>query len=225
MKKTAVVLLSGGLDSVTTMHIAKEQGFICSCISFDYGQRHRLETELAKEQAAMLGFSHLLIEIRPEVFQGTALVGTATDVPRMQPPDRDEIPVTYVPARNLLFLSYAVSFAESSQIRDIFIGANALDYSGYPDCRPEFLESFEKTANLGTKTGVSSEKIRIHAPLISMSKAQIVAEAVRLGADLSKTSSCYDPNPDGSPCRECDSCQLRARGFAEAGIADPRLTA
>lgn len=223
--KTAVVLLSGGLDSTTTLYLAKEKGFGIQTISFDYGQRHSIELEYASYHASALGFDHFLIRIQPELFEKTALVGDSINVPEGESPERNQIPVTYVPARNLLFLSYAVSFAESRSINNIFIGANALDYSGYPDCRPAFLDAFEKTANLGTRGGVEGNGIVVHAPLIAMSKAEIVKEANRLGIDLYRTSSCYQPDHYGKPCKVCDSCQLREKGFQENGLIDPRRTA
>ena len=222
----AVVLLSGGLDSTTTLAIAKSQGFSCYALSFRYGQRHIVELQAAERVAQTMQVAeHLVADINLRLFGGSALTDDIS-VPR----DREEatmeseIPVTYVPARNTIFLSFALAWAEVLQAADIFIGVNALDYSGYPDCRPEYITAFENMANLATKAGVEGQqKTRIHTPLIEMSKAQIIQEGIRLGVDYTHTSSCYDPDEDGRPCGHCDSCLLRARGFAEAGVVDPLL--
>jgi 7-cyano-7-deazaguanine synthase len=218
----AIVLLSGGLDSATTMLIAKERGFEVFALSFDYGQRHRVEIEKARQLASKYGArEHRVIRLDFPAGGSSAL----TDPERAVPKDSlgaEQIPITYVPARNTLFLAHAVAWGEAIGAGDIFIGANALDYSGYPDCRPEFLEAFEKAANLGTKTGVEGRMaFRIHAPLVAMTKAQIVERARGLGLDFAATTSCYDPSPEGRPCGRCDSCLLRERGFREAGLVDP----
>lgn len=218
----AVVLLSGGLDSATVAAIAKQQGFSLHTLSFDYGQRHRIELQSARRLAVVLGAQHSVIAFDLREFGGSALTA---DIP--VPKDRPEqqmssgIPITYVPARNTIFLSFALGLAEVIGSSDIFVGVNALDYSGYPDCRPEFVEAFQRLANLATKAGVEGHRIEIHAPLIQMTKAKIIATGVKLGVDYSLTSSCYDPSPDGLGCGHCDSCQLRRKGFLEAGIADP----
>ncbi|MEM7244263.1 MAG: 7-cyano-7-deazaguanine synthase QueC [Acidobacteriota bacterium] len=217
-----VVLLSGGLDSATVLAIAtRGQGFEAHCLSFDYGQRHRHELGCAERLADHLGAaSHRLIQVDDTVVAGSALTG-GEDVPRGGP-EEGTIPVTYVPARNTLFLAHALSEAERRGVGRIFIGVNAVDYSGYPDCRPAFLSAFEAMANLATKEAVEGTvRYSIEAPLVDLSKGEIVAWGDRLGVDYGLTSSCYDPLADGRPCRECDSCHLRARGFAEAGIVDP----
>lgn len=223
MAKSAVVLLSGGLDSATALAIAKQKGFAPSAISFRYGQRHAVEIEAAERVAKSLGVArHVIIDIDLRVFGGSALTDNiAVPKGRSTAEMSDEIPVTYVPARNTIFLSYALAFAEVVKAADIFIGVNAVDYSGYPDCRPEFIEAFENLANVGTKAGVEGRRFQIHAPLIKLSKAEIIRKAVELGVDLSLTHSCYDPSPDGVVCGECDSCLLRLKGFREAGIEDP----
>lgn len=220
----AVVLLSGGLDSTTVLAIAKEQGFEPFALSFRYGQRHIQELVAAESVARSQGVTkHVVAQIDLREFGGSALTAdiavpkgrTATDM-------SDGIPVTYVPARNTVFLSFALAWAETLGASDIFIGVNALDYSGYPDCRPEYIAAYEAMANLATKAGVQGrQKLKIHTPLISLSKAQIVQEGMRLGVDYAETSSCYDPAEDGRPCGACDSCVLRAKGFAEAGLQDP----
>jgi len=227
MPKPAVVLLSGGLDSATVLAMAAAQGFETSAISFRYGQRHDYELQAAEHVARRHGARrHIVVEFDLRAFGGSALTG---DVP--VPKDRSieqmgqGIPVTYVPARNTIFLSFALAWAETLQCGDIFIGVNALDYSGYPDCRPQYIEAFERMANLATRAGVEgTHALTIHAPLIQMTKAQIIQEGLRLGVDYSLTSSCYDPGPDGRPCGHCDACLLRAKGFSEAGSADPLLT-
>ncbi len=215
----AVVLLSGGLDSATTLAIARDNRFECYALSFDYGQRHRIELKAAKRLAEALGArEHCVAAIDLRIFGGSALTADL-DVPKNQL--GGGIPITYVPARNTIFLSYALAWAEVLRAADIFIGVNAIDYSGYPDCRPEFLAAFERLAAVATKSGVEGGAVKVHAPLIRMSKADIVREAVRLGVDLSLTHSCYDPRPDGTACGECDSCLLRRKGFADAGLPDP----
>jgi 7-cyano-7-deazaguanine synthase len=221
--KPAVVLLSGGIDSTTTLAIAIAEGFEAYALSFDYGQRHQIETEAAHRVADSLGVKeHRIAKIDLRVFGGSALTGDV-DVPkrRSEPEIVHGIPVTYVPARNTIFLAYALAWAEIIPASDIFLGINAIDYSGYPDCRPEFIEAFETLANVGTKAGVEGRRFQIHTPLIKFSKAEIILNAVELGADLSLTHSCYDPSPEGFACGECDSCLLRLKGFREAGIKDP----
>jgi 7-cyano-7-deazaguanine synthase len=214
----AVVLLSGGLDSMVTAALAKEQGFAVHALSVDYGQRHRLELESARRIAERLGLArHTEIALDLRAFGGSALTDTI-DVPKGGV--GDDIPVTYVPARNLVFLALTTACAEAAGARDVFIGVNALDYSGYPDCRPEFIASFAETARLGTKAGVEGAPFTIHAPLQHMTKADIARECARLGLDPAWSWSCYDPAPDGSACGLCDSCRLRKKGFAEAGIVD-----
>jgi 7-cyano-7-deazaguanine synthase len=220
-ERKAVVLLSGGLDSATCLLIAREEGFTIYALSFDYGQRHRIELERARELAARYGArEHRVARIDFPAAGASALTDPAIAVPRGSF-GREPIPTTYVPARNTLFLAHAVAWGEALGAFDVFIGANALDYSGYPDCRPEFLQSFERTANLGTRAGVEGAAFRIRAPLLRMTKADIVRKAARLGLEFRLTSSCYDPGPDGAPCGSCDSCLLRKKGFEQAGIADP----
>lgn len=217
----AVCLLSGGLDSSTCLALARRQGYDCHALSFDYGQRHRVELQAAARVAAALGAAaHRVIRIG--TFGGSALTGDA-EVPKARSLEEigRGIPATYVPARNTIFLSFALAWAEVLEAADIFIGVNALDYSGYPDCRPEYIEAFERMANLATKAGVEGHtRIRIHAPLISMTKADIVRLGHDLGLDFSLTHSCYDPDPQGRACGRCDSCLLRRKGFEEAGIED-----
>jgi 7-cyano-7-deazaguanine synthase len=222
--KKAVVLLSGGIDSTTAMAIAKHEGFEIYSLSFSYGQRHAFELKAAQKVADAIGVAeHLVINVDIEQIGGSSLTDDI-DVPK----DRDEIsmsreiPVTYVPARNTIFLSYALAWAEVLESSDIFIGVNAIDYSGYPDCRPEYTEAFERMANLATKAGVEGiTKIRIRTPLIHLTKAQIIKKGVELGIDYSLTHSCYDPGPQGLACGRCDSCFLRKKGFKEAGVTDP----
>ena len=219
----AVVLLSGGLDSTTTLALALAKGFETYTLSFDYGQRHKVELAAARRVAQSLGArEHRIVRIDNDIFGRSALTDDI-DVPKARSVAEiaGSIPVTYVPARNAIFLSYALAWAESLGAADIFIGVNALDYSGYPDCRPEFITAFEKMADLATKTGVEGAHFKIHTPLIAMSKAEIIRQAGELGVDLSLTHSCYDPTPDGRACGLCDSCQLRRKGFGEAGLADP----
>jgi len=222
--KRAVVLLSGGLDSTTVLSIAKSQGYELYALSFSYGQRHIVELEAATRVAAAIGVSgHRVAPIDLRIFGGSALSGDIA-VPKGRSADdmSHGIPITYVPARNTIFLSFALAWAEVLGSSDVFIGVNALDYSGYPDCRPEFIEAFEKMANLATKAGVEGiQRLKIHTPLIAMTKAQIVAKGIELGVDYSLTSSCYDPSPKGEPCGECDSCVLRQKGFRENGMEDP----
>lgn len=223
-KKKAVVLLSGGLDSATVLAIARNEGYEPYALSFSYGQRHVYELEAARRVAASIGVAeHRIAAIDLRVFGGSALTADI-DVPKGRAPEEmaHAIPITYVPARNTIFLSFALAWAEVIEASDIFIGVNALDYSGYPDCRPEFIEAFEKMANLATKAGVEGrQKLRIHTPLIALSKAEIIRRGRELGVDYSLTSSCYDPSPSGEPCGECDSCRLREKGFREVGIEDP----
>jgi 7-cyano-7-deazaguanine synthase len=221
--KSAVVLLSGGIDSTTTLAIAITEGYEAYALSFDYGQRHQIETQAARRVADSLGAKeHRIAKIDLRVFGGSALTGKI-DVPKQRSETEiaDGIPVTYVPARNTIFLAYALAWAEVIQAADIFLGVNAIDYSGYPDCRPEFIEAFQTLANVGTKAGVEGRLLQIHTPLIKFSKAEIIRKAVELGVDLSLTHSCYDPSPEGFACNECDSCVLRLKGFREAGIQDP----
>jgi len=220
--KSAVVLLSGGLDSMVCAALAREAGFSVLALTVDYGQRHRAALDSARAMAGGLAQRHIVLPLDLRAFGGSALT-TDIDVPKegVGP----GIPVTYVPARNTIFLSLALGFAEASGALDIFIGVNALDYSGYPDCRPEFIAEFQKLATLATKAGVEGEPFTIHAPLLHMSKADIAREAQRLGLDAALSHSCYDPLPDGRHCGRCDACRLRAKGFAEAGIADPTVYA
>ena len=216
----AIVLLSGGLDSAVTLAIAQLEGFAPSALSFDYGQRHRIELTAARHVADSLGVrDHRVAQIDLRVFGGSALTDDIA-VPQHSTTPGD-IPVTYVPARNTIFLSYALAFAEVIGAADIFIGVNAVDYSGYPDCRPDFLRAFEQLASVATKAGASGTQFRIHAPLLQLSKAEIVREGAQLGVDFSLTHSCYDPAPDAAACGRCDSCQLRLKGFAAAGVPDP----
>ncbi|HEX6605035.1 MAG TPA: 7-cyano-7-deazaguanine synthase QueC [Sphingomicrobium sp.] len=216
--KKAVVLLSGGLDSMVCAALAREQGFRVVALTVDYGQRHRVELDSARAIAAGLADEHIVLPLDLRAFGGSALTGDI-DVPKDGA--GEGIPVTYVPARNTIFLSLALGLAEARGGRDIFIGVNALDYSGYPDCRPEFVEEFERLANVATKAGVEGERFTIHAPLLGMTKSDIAREAERLGLDAALSHSCYDPLPDGTHCGECDACRLRAKGFADAGIDDP----
>jgi 7-cyano-7-deazaguanine synthase len=221
--KPAVVLLSGGIDSTTTLAIAIAEGYEAHALSFDYGQRHQIETEAARRVADSLGTKeHRVAKIDLRIFGGSALTDDV-DVPkrRSETAIADGIPITYVPARNTIFLAYALAWAEVLSAADIFLGVNAIDYSGYPDCRPEFIKAFENLANLATKAGVEGRRFQIHTPLIKFSKAEIIRKAVELGVDVSLTHSCYDPTPDGLACGECDSCLLRLKGFREAGIKDP----
>ena len=228
-----MVLLSGGLDSATVLAIARERGLACHCLSVDYGQRHRFELAAAARVAASLGaVEHRVVQVDLRAIGGSALTD-AIEVPKggegvdagtgvsEKPGGRESIPVTYVPARNLVFLSIAVGYAEVVGARDVFVGVNAVDYSGYPDCRPEFLEAFVRAANEGTKAGVEGQGVRIQSPLMAMSKAEIIREGTRLGVDYSMTHSCYDPDSEGGACGKCESCGIRRQGFLAAGIEDP----
>jgi 7-cyano-7-deazaguanine synthase len=223
-RKKAVVLLSGGLDSSTVLALAGAEGYALYAMSFRYGQRHSLELESANRIAAAMGVEkHLIVDLDLRAIGGSALTDQL-EVPKQRAPDEiaSGIPVTYVPARNTIFLSFALAWAEVLSAQDIFIGVNALDYSGYPDCRPEYIEAFERLAKLATKAGVEGRlQLRIHTPIIAMTKADIIRTGLQLGVDYSLTHSCYDPNPEGLSCGMCDSCQLRLRGFAEAGARDP----
>ena len=227
-RQPAVVLLSGGLDSATTLAVARGTGYACHCLSFDYGQRHVRELDSARRVARALGAAeHLVIRLDLRAIGGSALTADI-DVPkgRSAADIAHGIPVTYVPARNTVFLSHALAWAEVLGAWDIFIGVNVLDASGYPDCRPEFIQAFERLAGLATRAGVEgARRLRIHAPLIELSKAQIVARGHELGLDFSLTWSCYAPEPDGRACGQCDACQLRKKGFAEARLPDPVPTA
>jgi len=220
MQKKAVILYSGGLDSTTCLAIAKDEGYLPYALSFSYGQRHQQELEVAKRNARPMGaLDHLLVEFDLRKMGGSALT---SDIAVPKDGVGDEIPVTYVPARNTIFLSFALGWAETLGAFDIFIGVNALDYSGYPDCRPEFIASFETMANLATKAGVEGQgQLKIHTPLISLTKADIIRKGLSLGVDYGLTHSCYDPAEDGAACGLCDSCRLRLKGFAEAGVVDP----
>jgi len=218
-KQKAVVLISGGLDSTTVLAIARAQGYECYALSFDYGQRHRSELVAAKITADSMGVTeHQTLHLDLNVFGGSALTDTTIEVPQKL---AEGIPVTYVPARNTIFLSMAMAWAEVLEADNIFIGVNAVDYSGYPDCRPEFIRAFEKMANLATKTGVEGHHLKIQTPLIDLSKAQIIQMGLDKGVDYALTVSCYSADTDGRACRACDSCRLRRQGFEDAGVADP----
>jgi len=220
----AVVLLSGGLDSYTAAAIARAEGFRLNALTILYGQRHAKEVDAARAVATWLGVDrHVEITVGLGAFGGSSLT-TDAPVPKDRPIDPTEIPSTYVPARNTVFLALALGWAEALGAHDIFIGVNALDYSGYPDCRPEYIEAFERMANLATQAGVEgAQQLRIHTPLIRLAKSGIIRRGVELGVDYALTASCYDPGASGEPCRACDSCLLRAKGFAEAGLSDPLL--
>ena len=222
--KKAVVLLSGGLDSTTTLALAKAQGFILHALSIDYGQRHKIELERAKEQASLLGCAeYRRVQVDLRAIGGSALTDQI-EVPKERSDAQmgQGIPITYVPARNTILLGIALGYAEVVGAFDLFIGANILDYSGYPDCRPEFLDAFAQLAQLATKAGVEGQgKYRVHAPLLKMTKAEIIRAGLRMGIDYSKTLSCYDPDSEGHACGKCDSCLLRKKGFLEAGVVDP----
>ena len=224
--RRAVVLLSGGMDSATSLAIALHDGFEAHALTVAYGQRHGLEVDRARQIAEGLGaVSHRIVAIDLTSPGASSLTDPSMEVPRSRTDAEigSGIPSTYVPARNTVLLALALSWAEGLGARDLVLGVNAVDYSGYPDCRPEFLDAFERLAGVGTRTGIEGRPFRIHAPLVSLSKADIVRKAVELGVDLSVTLSCYDPSPSGVPCTECDACRLRARGFREAGIDDPAL--
>ena len=225
--KRAVVLLSGGLDSATVLAWMRREGYACHALSFRYGQRHEIELARAAELAHVLGaVEHKVAEIDLRAFGGSALTADI-DVPK----DRADgeissgVPITYVPARNTIFLSLCLGLAEARDARDLWIGVNALDYSGYPDCRPDFIRAFEATANLATKAGVEGDHFTVHTPLLHMTKADIAREAARLGLDAGMSWSCYDPSPDNKACGQCDACRLRAKGFADAGLPDPTMYA
>ncbi|MFJ1749958.1 7-cyano-7-deazaguanine synthase QueC [Streptomyces sp. NPDC088116] len=225
MERPAIVLLSGGLDSTTVLAIAKDQGYTPYALSFRYGQRHSVELEAAKRVVEAQGAArHVIADIDLRVFGGSALTSDI-DVPKHDSLDDTEeggVPITYVPARNTIFLSFALAYAETVNASDIFTGVTAVDYSGYPDCRPEYIEAYAKMANLATRAGVEGmQKLKIHSPLMEMSKADIVREGLRLGVDYSITSSCYDPDEQGRACGHCETCLLRLKGFAEAGSTDP----
>ncbi|GHA11970.1 7-cyano-7-deazaguanine synthase [Arenicella chitinivorans] len=221
MSKKAVVLVSGGLDSATVLAMAKDQGYTCYALSMDYGQRHRIELDRARKVALANGAAeHRVVRIDIGNFGGSALTDQDLAVPTQA---STEIPITYVPARNTVFLSVALGWAEVLGAQAIFIGANAVDYSGYPDCRPEYIAAFQAMANLATKTGVNGETIRIEAPIIDLTKADIIKAGTTLGVDYSHTISCYNPRTDGKVCGECDSCRIRAAGFAATGVPDPAL--
>ncbi len=224
-KKKAVLLLSGGLDSATVLAMASLQGFECYALSFNYGQKHSAELNAAKKVVTAFAVAeHQTMQLDLNQFGGSALTDDSIDVPVVGDNDTVEgIPVTYVPARNTIFLSMALAWAEVLEADDIFIGVNAVDYSGYPDCRPEFITAYEKMANLATKVGVEGHHLKIHTPLIDMSKAQIIQAGMKLGVDYSITVSCYAADHQGKACGECDSCRLRRKGFEDAGVADPTL--
>ncbi|MEK7851915.1 MAG: 7-cyano-7-deazaguanine synthase QueC [Deltaproteobacteria bacterium] len=224
--KRALILLSGGLDSTTTLAIAKAEGFEPYTITFRYGQRHSIEIKAAEKVSSIMEVKgHITVDMDLRQIGASALTSNI-EVPKKRTPGEitRDIPVTYVPARNIIFLSFALAYAETIGASDIFIGVNVLDYSGYPDCRPEFIEAYEKMANLGTKAGVEGKRFNIHTPLIRMTKAEIIKKGLELGVDYSITHSCYDPTPEGLPCGECDSCILRKKGFAEAGMKDPLIS-
>jgi 7-cyano-7-deazaguanine synthase len=224
MARKAVVLLSGGLDSYTAAAIARSEQYDLYALTIAYGQRHAVEVQAARALARALGVvEHRETTLDLASFGGSALVGDGA-VPKDRPLDDPSIPVTYVPARNTVFLALALAWAEVLGARDIFMGVNALDYSGYPDCRPEFIAAFEQLATLATRAGVEGERFKIHTPLIALSKADIIRTGVKLSLDYGLTRSCYDPSPGGGPCGRCDSCRLRAKGFEEAGMPDPLLT-
>ena len=222
--RSAVVLLSGGLDSTTTLVIAKHAGFRLQALTFQYGQRHAIEIDASRRVAQAIGVErHVIVDIDLRIFGGSALTDDLA-VPKSRALDEmtERIPITYVPARNTVFLAYALAFAEVTASADIFIGVNALDYSGYPDCRPEFIRAFEAMANLATKAAVEGhQQLRLHTPLMQLTKAQIIQRGRALGVDFGLTHSCYDPSPDGLSCGQCDACLLRLKGFAEVGVADP----
>jgi 7-cyano-7-deazaguanine synthase len=218
----AIILVSGGLDSATVLAIAQSRGFECFTLSFDYGQRHRAELDAATRLSAAMGAKeHRVARVDLGSLGGSALTDTSIDVPEHQSPDAPGIPITYVPARNTVFLSYALAYAEVLSAQTIFIGVNAVDYSGYPDCRPEYIAAFETMANLATKSGVEGQRLRIEAPLINLSKGGIIAAGLALGVDYAATVSCYQANAAGEACGACDSCRLRRQGFIDSGVVDP----
>ncbi|VAW57327.1 7-cyano-7-deazaguanine synthase [hydrothermal vent metagenome] len=220
--KKAVLLLSGGLDSATVLAMAKHEGYECYALSFDYGQKHCAELDASKRVASLLGATeHQILHLDLNVFGGSALTDDAIKVPAAQKGASEGIPVTYVPARNTIFLSMALAWAEVLKADDIFIGVNAIDYSGYPDCRPEFIQAYEVMANLATKVGAEGSHLNVHTPLINLTKAQIIQLGVKHGVDYSITISCYAANKEGNACGVCDSCELRRQGFEHAGILDP----
>jgi 7-cyano-7-deazaguanine synthase len=223
LAKKAVVLLSGGLDSATTLAMAKNDGFDCYAMTFRYGQRHECEITCACRVALSMGATeHHIVDIDLAAIGGSALTDVNLEVPKDRDDMTSDIPITYVPARNTVFLSYALAWAEVLRAWDIYIGVNAMDYSGYPDCRPKYIGAFEQMANLATAAAVEGKgKYTIHTPIIQMTKAQIITAGMDIGVDYSLTHSCYDPDTEGRPCGHCDSCQLRLKGFAEAGLADP----
>lgn len=220
--KKAVVLLSGGLDSATCLAIALSEGLECHALSFDYGQRHLLELDRARALAQAMGVvEHRVITLDPKAFTGSALTDPSLAIPEAGPTPEEDIPITYVPARNTIFLSYALGYAETLGARDIFIGVNAVDYSGYPDCRPAFILAFEQLANLATKAGLAGDGFRIRTPLQNLSKAEIIRRGLELGVDYGLTLSCYQVDAKGEPCGRCDSCHYRNLGFSQLGISDP----
>jgi len=221
MGSAAIILFSGGIDSTTTLAIAIHEGHAPVALSFDYGQRHRYELIAAEKTLRQFpGCKHVVFQLDLTQMGGSALTG-AIDVPKMRPLEDSTIPITYVPGRNLIFLSVAAALGETLEACDLYFGANVLDYSGYPDCRPAFIESVERTLNLGTRAGVGGKQFRIHAPLLQLTKAQIIRKGIELGVDYSSTHSCYDPDPGGLACGQCDSCRIRRKGFEEAGVPDP----
>jgi 7-cyano-7-deazaguanine synthase len=221
-KPKAVVLLSGGLDSSTVLAIAKDKGFDCLTMSFDYGQRQRAELSASEKLSHSFGaIDHRVVKLDTGLFQHSALTDLSLDVPDYDEEDADKIPVTYVPARNTVFLSMALAVAESIGADDIFFGANVVDYSGYPDCRPEYIDAFEKMANLATKSAVEGRKVSIHAPLVNLDKSEIIKQGLALGVDYSQTVSCYQADDQGRACGYCDSCTFRKKGFADLGVEDP----
>ncbi len=219
--KNAVILFSGGLDSTTCLAFAKSQGFNCYAISFNYGQKHSAELNAAKRIAEKMGVKHIIVDLPISQFGGSALTDSQLDVPDYA--NSNEIPITYVPARNTIFLSFALGWAETLKAQDIFIGVSAVDYSGYPDCRPEYIQAFQKLANLATKAGVEEGNIFIRTPLIDLSKAQTIQLGMSLGVDYAMTVSCYKATVDGKACGNCDSCALRKKGFIDAGMTDPTV--
>lgn len=228
MNRSAIVLFSGGLDSTTCLAVARHEGFTPIALSFRYGQRHTGELECAASIARDAGVEHVVVDIDLAAFGGSALVDRAISVPKHASVDDlvgDSIPITYVPARNTIFLSFAVAVAETRGAHDVFIGVNAVEYSGYPDCRPEFIVAFEQMANLATRQGVEGHRLRVRTPLIDLTKAEIIQLGSTLGVDYTRTLSCYDPSPSMAACGHCDACLLRARGFRDAGIDDPTVYA